>query len=147
MKTQNLYGGHSIISMSDDLVIIYDGDCPFCSSYVKLLRLKSRFKSISIINARDGGGYVEDALNIGLNLDDGMAIKYQDAWIHGDECIHFLAIAAERENVPNIILSWLFASKSRSRALYPFLRWGRNITLKILGRKKLMRNNQESSEK
>ena len=35
--------------------IVYDGDCPFCSRYVKLVRLREALGSVDLVNARDGG--------------------------------------------------------------------------------------------
>ncbi|MFT5932039.1 MAG: putative DCC family thiol-disulfide oxidoreductase YuxK, partial [Hyphomonas sp.] len=33
--------------------IVYDGDCPFCSEYVKLLRLRDAIGPVSLVNARE----------------------------------------------------------------------------------------------
>ena len=32
--------------------VIYDGECPFCSSYIKLVKLKS-LEEVVLVNARD----------------------------------------------------------------------------------------------
>ena len=37
----------------DMTYVVYDGECPFCSSYVKLLRLREAAGSIVLLNARE----------------------------------------------------------------------------------------------
>ena len=35
--------------------LVYDGDCPFCSRYVQLLRIREAVGPLRLVNARDGG--------------------------------------------------------------------------------------------
>ena len=55
--------------------IVYDGDCPFCSRYVKLVRLREALGAVSIINAREGGPLVDEIVEAGFDLDEGMVLK------------------------------------------------------------------------
>ena len=41
--------------------IVYDGDCPFCSRYVALVRLREAVGQVVLANARDGGPVVDGA--------------------------------------------------------------------------------------
>jgi predicted DCC family thiol-disulfide oxidoreductase YuxK len=123
------------ISAGTGTVIVYDGDCPFCSSYVRLLRLREAIGPVTLVNARDGGPAVEEALAQKLDLDEGMALKYHGRWHHGNDCIHMLALLSSKSGATNRFMAWLFRSPRRAHILYPWMRAGRNFTLKLLGRR------------
>ncbi len=116
--------------------IIYDGDCPFCSSYVGLLRLRETFGEVELINARECQELVEELASRNMNLDDGMVLVLNGEYFHGSECIHRLALLATASNTFNRINKLIFERKRLAAVLYPILRAGRNLSLKILGIKK-----------
>lgn len=113
--------------------LVYDGDCPFCSNYVELLKLRETWPDLELVNVREMPDHAAVAIvrTRGLKIDDGMAIVDGDLVFHGAEAIHELA---EHGGPINRVL---FRSKVRSEILYPFLRFGRNAVLKLLNRQKL----------
>lgn len=120
-----------------DTIIIYDGDCPFCSRYVTMLRLRETLGTIRLVDAREGGPEVDEALARGLDLDEGMALRLNGVYYHGDECIHRLALLSSPSGLFNRVNAAIFRSERLSRLLYPVLRSGRNTALLLLGRKKM----------
>ena len=116
--------------------IIYDGDCPFCSSYVGLLRLRETFGEVELINARESQELVEELARHNMDLDEGMMLVLNGEYFHGTECIHRLALLATASNTFNKINKLIFERKRLAAVLYPILRAGRNLSLKILGVKK-----------
>ncbi|MGH8656262.1 MAG: DCC1-like thiol-disulfide oxidoreductase family protein [Gammaproteobacteria bacterium] len=116
--------------------LIYDGDCPFCSAYVKYVRLVDSVGPLKLVNAREGGPLVEEILKRDLNLDSGMVLKLGNQFYHGAECINVLASLSTPSGLFNRFNAMIFRSGSLSKILYPLLRTGRAITLRILGRKK-----------
>ncbi len=123
--------------------IIYDGQCPFCSRYVELVRLRDSLGRVELVNAREGGPVVDEAVSAGLDLDDGMVLKVGDRLYHGDECVHMLALLSTPSGAFNRINGAIFRSRTASRLLYPLLRAGRNATLRLLGRTKMNRRAPE----
>jgi predicted DCC family thiol-disulfide oxidoreductase YuxK len=121
----------------EDLVLVYDGDCPVCSSYVRYVRLKESVGRIEMVNARDGGPWVERVRNAGLDLDQGMVLIYGGRFYHGADCIHMLALLSTPSGLFNRINAAVFSSPRLSGALYPLLRAGRNLLLRLLGRRPL----------
>jgi predicted DCC family thiol-disulfide oxidoreductase YuxK len=117
--------------------LVYDGDCPFCSRYVRLLRLREAVGSVHLINARDGDPIVAALFATGLNLDDGMALKIGSRVYHGADCIHAVALMTGNVGVFNRISGAIFRSPRRARLLYPLLRACRNATLRVLRRRKI----------
>ena len=117
--------------------IIYDGDCPFCSSYVRLLRLRETFGEVELIDARGRPELVEELARQNLNLDEGMVLVLNGEYFHGSECIHRLALLATPSNTFNRINRLIFERERLATVLYPILRAGRNLSLKILGVKKI----------
>ena len=122
---------------SSDNWLIYDGECPFCSQYVKLVRIRQAVGGLKLLNARDGGPQYDEVLRAGLDLDEGMVLKLNDRLYHGDDCVHALAMLSEPKGFFNRLNVWVFKSPKRAAFLYPILRAGRNLALKLLGRKKL----------
>ena len=125
------------MSASEPIYIIYDGDCPFCSAYVRMVRLRDAAGQVELLNARQDHPVVREVLEAGLDLDEGMALKMGDQVYHGDEVINRLAMMTSPSGAFNRLNAWVFRSPGRSRALYPWLRRGRNLALRALGRKKL----------
>ena len=119
------------------LVLVYDGDCPFCSRYVQLLKLREMVGTVELIDARSGNSVVTDLHKAGYDLNEGMVAKYGDRIYHGADCVQVLALLSTGSGVFNRINSIIFRSKILSRILYPILRLGRNATLRLLGRSKI----------
>jgi predicted DCC family thiol-disulfide oxidoreductase YuxK len=122
---------------ADELVLVYDGECPVCSSYVRYVRLRESVGRVSLINAREGGPWVERVRAAGLDLDEGMVLLYGGRFYHGADCIHMLALLSTNSGFFNRINSAIFRNAALSGVLYPVLRFGRNLLLRLLGRKPL----------
>ncbi|WP_245890355.1 DCC1-like thiol-disulfide oxidoreductase family protein [Roseovarius confluentis] len=117
--------------------LLYDGECPFCSRYVELVRIRDAVGPLRLINARDGGPEVDEVKARDLDLDEGMVLKMSGKLYHGQDCIHALSLLSSPEGAFNRFNAWVFRSKTRAGLLYPVLRAGRNTTLRLLGRKKM----------
>jgi predicted DCC family thiol-disulfide oxidoreductase YuxK len=117
--------------------IVYDAQCPFCSRYVRLVRLRKSLGNVVLVNARDGGSVVEEVLQAGLDLDEGMVLKMGERLYHGADCINRLALLSTPSGVFNKINRLIFRSERASTVLYPILRAGRNLVLRCLGRSKI----------
>jgi predicted DCC family thiol-disulfide oxidoreductase YuxK len=121
----------------EPVILIYDGECPFCKTYAKYVRLKEA-GGLTLINAREAGNsYVQDVKARGFNLDDGMVAIIGGKYYHGEEALHVLAFLSSRSGLFNKMNYHLFSSKKISGFAYPFLRAGRNVALKIKGVKQI----------
>ena len=117
--------------------VIYDGDCPFCKNYMRLTKLKESIGPVRLIDARAGGVEVEYIKAQGLDLDEGMAMYYQGQLYHGGDCLSIMAMLSSDSGLFNTLTRWVFQSQGRARALYPTLKCGRTLALRLLGRKKI----------
>lgn len=122
---------------ADEAWLVYDGGCPFCSRYVRYLRLRESVGRLHLINARDGGPAVDEVLRAGHDLDEGMVLKIGDRFYHGADCIHALALLSGGSSAFNRLNALIFRAPRAARLLYPVLRSGRNLALWGLGRQKL----------
>jgi len=122
---------------ADEIWIVYDGRCPLCSAYVRYLRLTQVIKKVHLVDARTDAPLVREARARQLDLDEGILVKIGDAFYHGAEGMHALALLSTRSDVFNRLNRSILSSRLRSRLLYPFLLGGRNIVLFLLGRKRL----------
>lgn len=107
------------------LRIVYDGQCPFCSRYVQLLRLRERF-DVSLLDARREP---ERASRYGLDLNEGMIVDLDGTVHHGAAAVSLLSKLSRRPGP--------LSRPAMARLLYPAMRLGRQLTLRILGRKPL----------
>lgn len=121
----------------DPAYIVYDGDCPFCSRYVRMIRLREAIGNVVLIDARSGDPRVEALMNQGYDLDEGMVLVDGDRIYWGDDCIHRLALMSTPSGAFNRVNAWIFRSPAASRMLYPVLKAGRRAVLTLLGRKKI----------
>jgi len=122
---------------SEPVYIVYDGECPFCSAYTSLLKLRQNVGRVELVNARQPHMILNEVAQHHIDLDEGMAVRFEGRWFHGADCIHLLAVLSDGGSLANRILATLFRSRPVAWMLYPWLRAARNFTLTLLGRKKI----------
>lgn len=112
---------------------VYDGDCPVCTYAAQALRIRERFGSLHLLNARDGQGHplLAEISRQGLDLDAGMVIFHTSRFYHGDSALRFMA----RYGAPRGLFNWfnksLFWSDSLAKLIYPWMRGTRNRLLRL----------------
>src|SRR6185312_6249277 len=112
--------------------LLYDGECPFCSRYVRLIKLQQAIGPLRLVNAREKTAEAEIIRKAGFDIDEGMVLSLNNQFYHGDECLHRLALLSTPVGFFNRINALLFRSQRLSRMSYPILRASRNLTLHIL---------------
>ena len=117
--------------------IIYDGECPVCAFYARHVRLRGAAGLVQLVDARSGGAWVERARAAGLRLDEGMVFHYAGRWYHGADCVHSIALLSSPSGLFNRLNAAIFRRRALARALYPALRGGRSLLLKLLGKSPL----------
>jgi len=112
------------------LTFIYDGECPFCNHFAELLELKSKIRSISILDGRKNPELIEDLLKKGYDLDYGAILLKDKDIFHGADAINTVCkLIKEPTSKLLDFLSMTFKSKVRTRFLFPFLVRARRLAL------------------
>lgn len=124
-------------SNDNSVTLVYDGECPFCTRYVTMMRLRESAGSVQLLNAREPHPVVEQLVDAGFDLDEGMVLMSGDNVFHGDQAVHALALMSGDHGWFNRLNFYIFRSQMLSRLLYPMLRAGRNVTLRLLRREKI----------
>ena len=113
------------------IVVVYDGDCPLCSAYVKVTRLGKAVGRPTLVNARERPELVKALAERDVNLDEGMAVYYQGRLYVGSEAVNLLAVLTTPVDLANRVAAAVFGRPALARLLYPLLRTGRNLLLKF----------------
>ena len=125
----------------EQILLVYDKQCPLCDSYCQLVRIRQSVGELTIVDAREQSAIMDEITALGLDIDQGMVLKMGDQLFYGADAIHALALISSRSGLFNRFNYWLFKSRTLSRLLYPLLRFFRNLLLKLLGKTRI--NNLE----
>jgi len=120
--------------------LLYDGECPFCSRYVQLLHLRELSPGFALLDARLNPELVKEMLTLGYDVDEGMILRWRGNYFHGADCIAQLSSLASTETAGQRLNRAVFADRHRARWIYPWLVRGRNMVLKVLGRRPIGAN-------
>ena len=121
--------------MSDKSLFIYDGECPFCNYFAQLLELKSSLPEFEILDGRKNLALLYQLYNQGYDLNKGAILIKNDNIIHGADAINW--ICSEINDPSDSLLEVLriiFTSKQRTNLFFPFLLWGRRLSLTLKGK-------------
>jgi len=119
---------------AESLTIIYDGECPFCSSYVRMARLRDAAGEVELVDARGTDPRVAEARAAGLDLDDGMVVLWQGRRHYGADAVHLIALLSDEGGLGNRLQRRIFRSPRAATVLYPWLVRGRRLWLRLSGR-------------
>lgn len=119
---------------AEPLTIIYDGECPFCGSYLRMARLRQAAGRVELVDARSADPRVAEALEAGFDLDDGMVVLWRGERYYGADAVHVIAMLSDDGGLGNRVQRRLFRSPRLAGALYPWLVRGRRLWLHLSGR-------------
>jgi predicted DCC family thiol-disulfide oxidoreductase YuxK len=117
--------------------VVFDGECPFCRNFVHLQSIRSRGYTVNLIDARTAPDEVERLSRLGMNINDGMALWVDDTVYFGHAAVNKIAVLAEGETLVTRAMNFLLRVPAFSYTIYPLLKFGRSITLKVLGVRKI----------
>lgn len=109
--------------------VYYDGECPFCTGYVKLARLRRAVGGVELVDARQAPAEVARFADAGYDIDKGMIVELDGRIYFGWEAVWAMnALAAQTPILRHI------TNRRVLHAIYPVLRGARNLALRLMGR-------------
>ena len=116
------------------VLIIYDGDCDFCSAYTKLLALQEAAGRVELLSARSEDARIRHYQHLGYDLNEGMLVVIESQIHAGADAMHWLALHSVYANRIGQCQSALFRRRWLAKAIYPLLRVLRRAWLALRGR-------------
>jgi predicted DCC family thiol-disulfide oxidoreductase YuxK len=120
--------------MTGEILLVYDPQCPVCEAYCCAVQRRGSPAGLRLVDARAERAVMGEITRRGLDIDEGMVLVVDDTFYYGADAIHALAQLNRPGAGGGALNRWLFGSARRARLLYPWLRSGRNLLLKLLGR-------------
>ncbi|WP_211236928.1 DCC1-like thiol-disulfide oxidoreductase family protein [Chitinimonas koreensis] len=116
-----------------DVWLVYDGECPVCTTYCRYVRIREAVGQLHLIDARQPGALMDEITAAGLDIDQGMVVKFRDAIYYGPDAIRVLTLLSTPSGLFNRINYRLFGSRLGARVFYPLGKAFRTLVLKLLG--------------
>jgi predicted DCC family thiol-disulfide oxidoreductase YuxK len=114
--------------------LLYDGECPACTSYIAFSRLRQLRPDIQLLDARTHPDLVEEFRRRGYEINTGMVMQLDGKIVFGAEVTRIIARLAGDAGPLRRTVLWNLGAAPWSRALYPLLNRGRKLLLLLLGR-------------
>ena len=122
---------------SAEILLVYDRECPVCDAYCRMVRIRESVGALRLVNARDASRIMDEITAKGLDIDEGMVLKFGKTLYYGADAIHVLSLMSSRSGVFNRLTYWMFRSKRLAAILYPLFRFFRNLLLKLLRKSRI----------
>lgn len=129
----------------EDVWFVYDGQCPLCLMGATHFRVREAVVNLNLLDAREYPNHpiIHEINSRCLNLDDGMVLKLGDAFYHGADALHVMAMLGTNSGWFNRLNGCIFKSRLLATLIYPAFRGIRNLLLQWRGVEKI--NNLRSN--
>ena len=116
--------------MKQKITLYYDKQCPFCSKYANLLKLKENFE-ITLKDARENLSEMSFVCG-NLNINDGFIVVYKNDCFQGSKALAFLNSAIDKTTILGKLHFFFAYETVFSKFLYKILFILRKVILFIL---------------
>lgn len=82
---------------TNQIIIFYDKECPFCKNYTNFLKLKKSFE-LKLIDARKNKIELENICK-NLDINEGFIVVYKDDCFQGSKALEFLNSAVDKTTI------------------------------------------------
>jgi hypothetical protein len=98
-----------------------------------MVRIRETTGNLRLIDAREPGPLMDEITAAGLDIDQGMVLKFKDVIYYGEDAIHMITLLSSPSGLFNRFSYVLFGSKWGAAIFYPVCKSLRNLLLKLLG--------------
>ena len=123
----------NVQSNKEDVWLVYDGECPVCKTYCKYIRIREAVGNLHLVDARLSSPIMDEITHAGLDIDQGMVLKFKEAIYYGPDAVHMLTLLSTPSGFFNRINYYVFSTKLGAAIFYPVGKAFRNLLLKVLG--------------
>ena len=121
--------------MSEKRLFIYDGECPFCNHFAQLIELKSSLPEFEILDGRNNLALLTQLYNQGYDLNKGAILINGEKIMHGADAVNWICSEIKEPSDSLLeVLRIIFTSNKMTNLLFPFLLWGRRLSLTLKGK-------------
>lgn len=120
-------------SPQDEIWLVYDGECPVCKTYCKYVRIKEAVGILHLIDARKPSLIMDEITAAGLDIDQGMVVKFKNTIYYGADAIRIVTLLSGSSGFFNRVNYLFFSSKLAANVFYPLGKAFRNVVLKVMG--------------
>jgi predicted DCC family thiol-disulfide oxidoreductase YuxK len=117
----------------NDVWLVYDGLCPVCTFYCRYVRIRAAVGTLHLVDAREPSALLDEITALGLDIDQGMVLKFKDAIYYGSDAAHMLTLLSSPSGLFNTINFCVFRTRLGASVVYPIGKTCRNVVLKLLG--------------
>jgi predicted DCC family thiol-disulfide oxidoreductase YuxK len=117
----------------DEVWLVYDGQCPVCTFYCRYVRIRAAVGTLHLVDAREPSALLDEVSALGLDIDQGMVLKFKHAIYYGSDAIHMLTLLGSPSGLFNTANFYVFRTRLGARIVYPIGKACRNLILKLLG--------------
>lgn len=117
----------------DDVWLVYDGECPICNTYCKYARVSDAVGRLHLVDARLPSPLMDEITEAGLDIDQGIVVKFRELTYYGPEAIRVLTLLSTRSGFFNRVNYYFFGTQRRASIFYPLGKALRNLVLKVMG--------------
>ena len=116
------------------LTLVYDGGCPFCSSFAQRAELQGGLPDLKIRDGRADYALRAEMAGRGYRLANGAMLLEGDRIWHGSAAIAELNRRMNPSDALLQVLQQVFRNEGRAHQLYPALLLARRLALAVQGR-------------
>jgi len=124
---------HKETRSPEDVWLVYDGECPVCKTYCKYIRIREAVGNLQLVDARQPSELMDEITRLGLDIDQGMVLKFKNTIYYGADAIHMLTLLSTPSGIFNRINYYVLSTKLGSKIFYPIGKAFRTLILKLLG--------------
>jgi predicted DCC family thiol-disulfide oxidoreductase YuxK len=118
--------------------LLYDGDCPVCSAYVAMSRLRQLYPNLRVMSARTEAALVACLRQQGYEINEGMVLCLRGKIYFGADALHRIAELGRASSSRWRRGALAFVGTAPwAHTLYPWLNRGRRLLLRLLGRRSI----------
>ena len=92
-----------------------------CKTYCRYIRIREAVGNLHLVDARQPGELMDEITRLGLDIDQGMVLKFKSAVYYGPDAIHMLTLLSTASGIFNRINYYVFSTKVGAKIFYPYL--------------------------